>query len=52
MVTRECQQLLGVGFDLRDFAMQSQALYGNGAQQETLWGGRGGCPSAVRGLFQ
>ncbi len=33
MAAGECQQFLGVGFDLRDFAMQSQALYGTGAQQ-------------------
>ena len=38
MVTRESQQFGGVGFDLRDFAMQSQAPYGTGAQQATCEG--------------
>ncbi len=35
MVTRECQQFLGVGFDLRDAAMQSQALYGTGTHRSS-----------------
>ncbi len=35
MVTRESQQFLGVGFDLRDYASQPEALYGTGAQQAT-----------------
>ncbi len=35
MAAGKCQQFLGVGFDLRDFAMQSRTLYGTGAQQAT-----------------
>ncbi len=35
MVARESQQSPGVGFNLRDFASQPEALYGTAAQQAT-----------------